>query len=81
MKKTIDKYDFIQEFDNFGRKSQYSVSGLEALFEYLEDNNTEMELDVIALCCEYSDYDEDGLRTDYGYLMDDESYEIEDLIE
>ena len=40
-----------------GRKEQFSYEGLEALFEYLEgieeQTDCEIELDVIALCCEY----------------------------
>jgi hypothetical protein len=43
-----------------GRENQFSCEGLEALYDYLtdmeEDTGEEVELDVIALCCEYSEY-------------------------
>ena len=86
MKKTIDKHDFIAEFEAYNRAGQFTKSGLVALFEYLEeleqDTGEDMELDVIALCCEYSDYDEDTIKTDYGYMMDDEEdWTVEDLIQ
>ena len=86
MKKTIDKHDFIAEFEAYNRADQFTKSGLVALFEYLEqyeeETGTEMELDVIALCCEYSDYDEDTIKTDYDYMMDDEEdWTVEDLIQ
>ena len=86
MKKTIDKHDFIAEFEAYNRADQFTESGLAALFEYLEPyeegTGTEMELDVIALCCEYSDYDEDTIKTDYDYMMDDEEdWTVEDLIQ
>ena len=36
------------------------MEGLECLYNYLidfeQDTNTEIELDVIALCCDYSEY-------------------------
>ena len=59
MKTTINEYQFRQEFINYGRENNFSYEGLTALFEYFEDyeNDTgqEIELDVIAICCEYTE--------------------------
>jgi hypothetical protein len=59
MKQTINKYDFHRAFEAIGRSNEFSYEGRQALFEYLEqledDTGTEMELDVIALCCDYSE--------------------------
>jgi len=61
MKKTINYYDFRAEFRAFGREEQFTREGLKALFDYLEelgeDCGEEIELDVIALCCEFVEYD------------------------
>jgi hypothetical protein len=42
-----------------GRGDNFSYEGLRALFDYLEqyeeETNTPIELDVIALCCEYNE--------------------------
>ena len=61
MIKTINEYDFIDAFKKMGRTDNFSNSGLIALYEYLEmlgdDLGQEIELDVIALCCEYAEYD------------------------
>jgi len=53
-----------------GREDQFSYEGKKALFEYLEqlsdDCGIEIELDVIALCCEYSEYsDLEEIQEDY----------------
>ncbi len=59
MKQTIYLSDFREAFIHMGRGKQFSYDGLEALFDFLEeceDPNDEMELDVIALCCEFSEY-------------------------
>lgn len=61
MKKTISEYDFINAFkQNSERKDTFSYYGLKALYEYLEqyedDTGEEMELDVVAICCEYTEY-------------------------
>jgi len=59
---TIDQNDFRQAFINYGRGDQFSYEGLNALFDYLEelseDIGESIELDVIALCCEFSEYED-----------------------
>ena len=72
--------DFINEFRNMGRDGNFTIRGLEALFEYLEDyedsTGEQVELDVIVLCCEYTEYaDLDDFQNDYG----DEYESIEDI--
>ena len=61
MKQTINLYDFERAFSLSGRENQFTYEGKKALFEYLEqyeeDCDTEIELDVIALCCEYAEYE------------------------
>ena len=50
---------FKREFRNSDRASQFPER-LEALFDYLtemEDDDNDVELDVIALCCEYTEYE------------------------
>jgi hypothetical protein len=63
-------YDFERAFKNFERDN-FSYDGLKALFEYLEEyedsTGEEVELDVIALCCEYAEYDSlSEYNDDYG---------------
>ncbi len=50
-------YQFREAFRLAGRMDQFSYEGLEVLFDYLEnlseDIGESIELDVVALCCEY----------------------------
>lgn len=52
-------YELEQEFKRFGRENNFSYAGLRVLFDYLEEisacTGEDIELDVIALCCEYSE--------------------------
>jgi len=85
MKQTLNAYDFERAFVTAGRKDQFSYDGLKALFEYLEDFEEdfgeEIELDVIALCCEYSEYDSAlECAKDYPFFEDLEDID-EDLDE
>ncbi len=50
-------YQFREAFRLAGREDQFSYEGLEVLFDYLEelseDTGETVELDVVALCCDY----------------------------
>ena len=50
-------YQFREAFRLAGRMDQFSYEGLEVLFDYLdnlsEDTGEPIELDVVALCCDY----------------------------
>ena len=54
MKQTINVYDFRDAFVRMDRKDQFSYEGLGALYEYLEECDPDMELDVIAICCDFT---------------------------
>lgn len=59
MYKNISFQDFRDEFAVMDRKDNFTYDGLKALFEYLEeieeDTCEPIELDVIALCCEFNE--------------------------
>lgn len=60
MKQTVNLYEFREAFRAI-RPDNFSYEGLDILFEYLEqlgeDIGEEIELDVIAICCDYSEDD------------------------
>ncbi len=53
--------DFCDSFSDT-YKNNFSYEGKRALFDYLEqleeDTDEKIELDTVALCCEYSEYDD-----------------------
>lgn len=79
MKTTISIYDFRQAFHDMGRGEQFSYDGLRVLFNYLEDYedqwDKDIELDVIALCCEYSEETPEEIAENYGYTFDEDENE------
>ena len=73
MKIIVTQYSFVDAFRAKGRESQFSYHALRALFEHLErveeDTDTELELDPIALCCEWAEYPTAlAAATDYGFI-------------
>ena len=70
MKQTINEFDFLQAFKQC-RPDNFSRAGLIALYDYLEqledDIGEEIELDVIALCCGFAEYDSlEEFQADYS---------------
>ena len=59
MKQTINQYNFTEAFRKI-RPNNFSYEGLKALYDYLEgyeeDTGEELELDVIAFCCDFTEY-------------------------
>ena len=60
MKTTVDFYEFSRWFEQ-NRPNNFTRVGLRELFDYLEqleeDCGKEINFDPIALCCEYTEYD------------------------
>jgi hypothetical protein len=75
MKTTISLYDFRDAFQRIGRGKQFSYDGLEILFDYLEDyeagSGEEVELDVIALCCDFAEDDPKSIAQAYDVDIKD----------
>ena len=77
---TINEYDFTTAFHKMGRSDNFTYKGLNALYDYLDmlgdDIGEPIELDVIALCCEYNEYEDlEEFQGDYG----DDYQSIEDI--
>ena len=76
----INQSDFRTRFHQMERGEQFSYEGLTALYEYLEELEegceTKIELDVIALCCDFSEYENlKDFQNNYG----DEYESLEDI--
>jgi hypothetical protein len=84
--KEISLKEFKSEFERYGRGDQFSQEGFSLLFDYLgalaDDLGEPLELDVISLCCEYTEYSVDEIREELS-LSDEEltADELVDLLE
>ena len=57
MKTTVSKSDFRDAFSRMGRQGNFSFAGLDALYDFIEEVAPDSELDVIAYCCEFTEYE------------------------
>lgn len=84
MKTTVSRYDFERAFVDAGRKEQFSYEAMGLLFDYFEEyeeiTGEEVDLDVIAVCCEYNEEDAEDIAREYSIDLshldaEDEDYE------
>ena len=72
---TVDSFMFVDAFRRMGHEDQFSREALEALFEYIEnyeeDTGIRVELDVIGLCCEFTEFSTAvEAASDYGFTSE-----------
>lgn len=75
MKQSIGSAQFQDAFRNYNRADNFSREGLRKLFEYLEEyeesTGEEIELDVIALCCDYNEISIKDVEHETGVKIED----------
>jgi hypothetical protein len=65
MIQTVNNTDFHNAFNAMDRGNQFSYEALNMLFNYFEEFDPEMELDVISICCSYSEMTFEDVMTSY----------------
>jgi hypothetical protein len=75
MKTTVSRYDFERAFVDADRRENFSYEALGLLFDYFEsyeeETGQEIELDVIAICCEYDENHWEDIASNYSIDLED----------
>ena len=66
MRQTINKSQFRDAFSDMGRGDQFSYDALGLLYDYLEEVDEDFELDVIAICCDFSEDSIEDIAGNYS---------------
>ena len=83
MKQTVNTHTFREAFNRMGRGDQFTYAGLEVLFNYLEENEderNEIELDVVALCCDFAEDEPLDIARDYNIDLGDEAVDPKNVL-
>lgn len=71
---TVQFADFRNAFRAYDRLDNFTREGMEILFncieEYSNDTGKDIELDVISLCCDYSESNAGDIISDYNLEFD-----------
>ncbi len=75
MKQSINFSQFVDAFHAHGRYDSFGHGALRVIFDYLkqyeQDCNEEIELDVIAICCDYTVSHWTDVAQDYNIDLSD----------
>ena len=80
---TIDNASqFREAFHHAHRKDQFSYDALGLIFDYLSDCGSDVELDVVAICCEFTENVPLEIAKDHSLYIDESMSEsdIRDLV-
>jgi hypothetical protein len=87
MKTTVYFSEFCDYFRDI-RPDNFSYQGLKILFDYFEqyelDTGEDVDFDVIAICCDFSEDSFENIADQYGIELDfemDEDYQKQQVIE
>jgi hypothetical protein len=85
MKITVTEQIFLDEFRNSSRADQFSREALVAIFAYITeaeglsaDEGSDIELDVVGICCEYVEVENSDTDELENYSHCDVIAELED---
>jgi hypothetical protein len=91
MKQSVNFSAFVDAFHAHGRYDSFGYDALRVIFNYLEqyeqDCNEEIELDVIAICCDYTIDTWQSIADAYGIELDpndseeDQEQQVKDFLE
>jgi len=75
MKQTINFSDFVDAFRAYDRYDQFGYQALMVIFEHLEEleesTGQELELDVVAICCDYATDNWESISENYSIDLSD----------
>jgi hypothetical protein len=81
MKTTLSVYDFRDAFIRAGRKDQFSYDALGLIYDYLEEIDSDYDLDVIGLCCELSEESPEEIARNYAIDLEDDGNELNNVLD
>ena len=74
--KSLDKWDLQKEFKAYDR-DYYSLDGYQAILDLFEEIGDSQELDVIAICCDFTESEPSDIIAEYGIEIEDDEDEME----
>jgi len=84
----VSKSDFVDQFRVMDRLENFSYEARELLFDHLEEweesSGEELELDVIAVCCDFAEDTPGDIASNYGIDIsdcDDEDEVLETVLD
>lgn len=72
MKYELDRSEFTNLFAQYNRADNFSFTALDALYDHYEEMDENMVVDIIAICCEWSEYTAEEAIGQYSHILDED---------
>ena len=81
MKININKNQFSNLFSKCNRGNNFSYEARDALYDYLYNNyGDDYVVDIIAICCDFREDEQDDILSDYDVTSLDELSEVVNIV-
>ena len=78
---TIDSASQLRDmFRRYDRLDNFTYEGTQVLFDYLDEMGVDVELDVIAICCDYYEMTLDEIVMNYSLVVPDDCDDLRSVI-
>ena len=78
---TIDSASQLRDmFRQYDRLDNFTYEGTQVLFDYLDEMGVDVELDVIAICCDYCEMTIDEIVMNYSLDVPDNCDDLRSVI-
>lgn len=64
--KELNENEFVNEFKRFDREDNFTKEALSYLYDELESFEEDIKLDIISICCNYSEYTIEEAKKQYN---------------
>ena len=64
--KELSENEFVYEFERYDRQDNFTKEALLYLYDELNNNENNIEIDVISICCDYSEYTIEEAKYQYS---------------
>lgn len=79
---TVNRDEFINAFDEYNRSENFSIEARGLIFDYLDGMGENVELDPIAICCEFSEMEFNEVAENYSEAPQPGEYDdVDDWVE
>jgi hypothetical protein len=77
----LSVYEFRDAFKRAGRGEQFSYEALGLIYDYLEEIDSDLELDVVAICCDFVEQSPKDIARAYNIDIEDDGNELLNVLD
>lgn len=75
----VSAYFFVKKLCEYDRANQFSLEACDAIIEYMDEIDPDYELDIIEMCCTWTEYNDiDDLKQNFPDVLEESEEDDDD---